>query len=128
MMPKLRAAVAPLTAVIAIALAALVWHHLPENSQIYAPFDVRSDTGSPAQGRALTTTVTGLRIAPLIKPALGRQVHAIGVWVIVDATMSATLSTGLPRAELPARPGHRRGRHRPVAPPGAIPGQRTPRR
>ncbi|MET0699693.1 MAG: hypothetical protein ABWY93_08505 [Mycobacterium sp.] len=96
----LRAAVAPLSAVIAITLAALTWHHLPENTEIYAPFDVRGDTGSPTRGRALTTTVTGLQITPLVKPDRGRSVQAIGVWVLVDATVTATESSGLPRAEL----------------------------
>jgi hypothetical protein len=100
MTAKLRAAVAPLTAVIAIALAALIWHHLPENTNIYAPFDVRGDTGSSVPGRALTTTVTGLQITPLVKPDHGRSVQAIGVWVLVDATVTATESSGLPRAEL----------------------------
>jgi hypothetical protein len=100
MTQKLRSAVAPLTAVIAIVLAALIWHHLPENTEIYAPFDVRGNIGAPAHGRTLTTTVTGLQITPLVKPDRGRSVQAIGVWVLVDATVTATQSSGLPRAEL----------------------------
>jgi hypothetical protein len=97
---KRRVAVAPLTAVIAIALAALVWQHLPENTDIYAPFDVRGDSGSLTTGRTMTTTVTGLQISPKVTPELGRPVQAIGIWVIVDATVAATRSSGLPRAEL----------------------------
>jgi hypothetical protein len=97
---ELRAAVAPLTAVIAITLAAVVWHHLPENTDIHGPFDVRSDTGSLTRGRAITIAVNGLQIAPKVTPELGRPVQAIGIWVIVEATVAATGSSGLPRAEL----------------------------
>ncbi len=92
--------VAPLTAVIAIVASALVWHNLPVNTDIYAPFPVRGESGSPVQGRAIATTVTGLRIAPRVTPDPGRPVNAIGVWVIVDATVAATETSGLPRAEL----------------------------
>jgi hypothetical protein len=96
-----RPALAPLTAVVAIALSALLWHHLPVPTDIYAPFDVRADTGSKAVGRGLTTTVTGVDIAPRItKDAPNRMVQAIGVWVIVDTTMAATVASALPRAEL----------------------------
>lgn len=98
---KLRSAAAPLTAVIAIAVAALLWHHLPVNTDVYAPFDVRTAAGTPAVGRAMTATVTGLQITPRVTPQpYGPPVNAIGVWVVVDATAAATRSSGLPRAEL----------------------------
>jgi hypothetical protein len=97
----LRPALAPLTAVVAIAASALLWHHLPVPTDIYAPFDVRAHAGSKAVGRGLTTTVTGVDITPRVtKDAPNRAVQAIGVWVVVDTTMSGTVASALPRAEL----------------------------
>jgi hypothetical protein len=96
-----KAAAAAAAAVVAIAAAAALWHHLPVPTDIYAPFDVRADAGSTAVGRGLTTTVTGVDIALRVtKDSPNRAVQAIGVWVIVDTTMAATVASALPRAEL----------------------------
>jgi hypothetical protein len=98
---RLRPALAPLAAVIAIAVSALLWRHPPRPTDIYAPFDVHETAGSEAAGRGLTTTVTGVDIAPQVtKGSRGRAIRAIGVWVIVEARMSATVASALPRAEL----------------------------
>jgi hypothetical protein len=98
---KLRPALALFTAVLAIAASALLWHHLPVPTDIYAPFDVRADAGTQAVGRGLTTTVTGVDIAPRVTTSTPkRAVSAIGVWVIVDTRMAATVASALPRAEL----------------------------
>ncbi len=98
-----RRAVLPLTAVLVIA-AALLWHHLPVPTQIYAPFDVHGSAGSPVRGRSLAVTATKVRVAPKGKFALSRftthTVSAIGVWLVVDATVSAIESSELPSADL----------------------------
>lgn len=96
-MSEVRAAIAqratlPIT-VILITAAALSWHHLPVPTQIYAPFDVHGDLGNPVRGHSLAATVSGVRVAPIGKFAMGEFTmstkSATGTWLIVDATMSA---------------------------------------
>ncbi|MGB3486322.1 MAG: hypothetical protein WBB07_29385 [Mycobacterium sp.] len=93
-------------AAVAIAAAAFVWHNLPVNSQIYAPFDVTADAGSPAVGRNLTATVIGTQLTPLIRPENGYppQLEASGIWVVVNATVAAVEAPGLLRAQLQVGP------------------------
>jgi hypothetical protein len=93
----------PLTAVL-ITAAALLWHHLPVPTQIHAPFDVNGSWGGPVHGRALDVTVTRVQLAPKGKFALSKftssTVSAIGMWLVVDATVSAVESSNLPVADL----------------------------
>jgi hypothetical protein len=99
----LRPAAGPLTAAVAIATAAVLWLQLPANTDIYAPFDVRGVIGTPVSGRAVTATVTGVRIAPqltadsVLTPG---PLPATGTWLIVDATVQANRNPELPHAEL----------------------------
>jgi hypothetical protein len=98
-----RRAPLPITAVL-IAAAALLWHHLPVPTQVYAPFDVHGSSGSPVRGHSLAATVTRVRVAPKGKFAMGQytstHVSAIGLWLVVDATVSAIESSTLPAADL----------------------------
>jgi len=80
---------------VVIAAAAVVWHHLPAPTDLYGPFDVDTQAGEQARGRAVTATVTSVRIAGQID-----GVAAAGRWVVVDTTMAAVRSTELPRADL----------------------------
>ncbi|MCV7073127.1 hypothetical protein MJO55_13330 [Mycolicibacterium rufum] len=90
-----RAALPGLVVVLLVAAAALLWHHLPTPTDLYGPFDVPATAGEPARGRAVTATVTAVRIAPEVEAA-----QAAGRWVVVDTTMEASGSTGLPHADL----------------------------
>jgi hypothetical protein len=101
---KLRTALPMLTVVTVIAAAAVVWHALPANTQIYAPFDVHGSVGEQVTGRALATTVHGVRVASVVtSPAsalVGGRVGAAGRWVVVDATVQALTRSVSPKAEL----------------------------
>ena len=98
-----RRAALPVTVVL-ITAAAMLWHHLPVPTQIYAPFDVHGSLGSQARGRSLAVTATGVRIAPKGKFSLGPHfsstMSAAGVWVVVDATLSSIESSTHPMADL----------------------------
>jgi hypothetical protein len=98
-----RRAVLPLTAVL-ITAAALLWHHLPVPTQIYAPFDVNGSLGSPVRGHSLAVTATRVRVAPKGKFALSQYtsqtISPIGRWLVVDATVSAIEASKLPMADL----------------------------
>jgi hypothetical protein len=98
-----RRAVLPITAVL-ITAAAFLWHHLPVPTQVYAPFDVHGCAGSPVRGHSLAANVTRVRVAPKAKFALSQftsvRASAIGLWLLVDATISAIESSTLPTADL----------------------------
>lgn len=107
-MSEVRAAIArratlPIAAILVTA-SALLWHHLPVPTQIYAPFDVHGDLGNPVRGHSLAATVTGVRVAPKGKFAMGEFTSstkaATGTWLIVDATMSALTSSEFFSADL----------------------------
>ena len=93
----------PITAIL-VAAAALLWHHLPVPTRIYAPFDVHGALGNPVRGHSLAVTVTGVRVAPKGKFAMGKFTSstksAAGTWMIVDATMSALSSSEFSSADL----------------------------
>ncbi|ANW65138.1 hypothetical protein BCA37_17465 [Mycobacterium sp. djl-10] len=95
-----------LTVAVVIAAAAFLWHNLPRNSEIYAPFDVTADAGAPATGRNISATVVGTQITPVVQPPSGRppQLDAAGVWVVVTATVAAVTEPGLLRTELEVGP------------------------
>ena len=88
-----RRVAAPVFAVL-VAAGALLWHHLPVPTQIFAPFDVRGSLGSPVRGHSLTVTATGVTLAPKGKFALSeystRTVSAIGLWLVVDGRYRPT--------------------------------------
>ena len=94
---------APTAVVLAVA-AAVLWHHLPVPTQIYAPFDVQGSAGSPVHGRAMAVTASRVRVAPKAKfvmgPYLTTTIKATGLWVVVDAAVSATHASMTPSAEL----------------------------
>ena len=93
--PNVKAALPALSVIFVVAAAAVVWHNLPTPTDLYGPFDVHAEAGSPAVGRAVTATVTAVRIAPQVN-----SVQPAGVWVVVDTTLEANRSTGLPHSEL----------------------------
>ena len=96
---KLRMPKSPvLTAVgviVTVAAAAVVWQNLPTPTDLYGPFDVHGEAGAPAEGRAVTATVTAVRIAPQVN-----SIQAAGQFVVVDTTLEADRNTGLPHSEL----------------------------
>ena len=87
-----------LAAVAAVAASAVIWHNLPTNSDVYAPFDVRGVPGQRIEGRAVGATVTGVRTAAVVDTP--QPVAAIGRWVLVDTEMKSGLIGGDPHAEL----------------------------
>jgi hypothetical protein len=102
----LRTAAPALAITAAIASAAALWHTLPEPTDVYGPFDVHAAMGQQATGRAITATVTGVRIGPqahTVSPP-ARTVPSAGVWVVVDAEVAATRSFELPHTELVVGP------------------------
>jgi hypothetical protein len=92
-----------MAALLAVA-AAVLWHHLPVPTQVYAPFDVQADMGNPVSGRALAVTASRVRVGPKAKFVVDRYlsttITATGVWVVVDAAVSATYASMTPSAEL----------------------------
>jgi hypothetical protein len=81
--------------VVTVVAAAVVWQNLPTPTDVLGPFDVHGDAGGPATGRAVSATVTGVRVATevdSIKPA--------GTWVVVDTALKGTRSTELPHSKL----------------------------
>jgi hypothetical protein len=87
--------------VAAIVAAALIWHHLPTPSDIYAPFDVHAGINTAAVGENLSVTVTGGGIAPtVVKPPSTKQIGAAGTWLMVATSLTTKTAPVLPRAEL----------------------------
>jgi hypothetical protein len=87
--------------VVTIAAAALVWHSLPVNTQIYAPFDVHAGIGVPAVGENLTGTVTAASVTPtLVSESSGKKAKATGVWVVVTTSLTTDDAPALPHADL----------------------------
>ncbi|BBX08329.1 hypothetical protein [Mycolicibacterium aichiense] len=99
-MSRRSAAVAAAT-VVAIALATLVWLHLPVNTTIYGPFDVHAGIASRAVGQNLSATVTHASITPTVIAAQSRKRYAAaGVWVVVLTRLEAAREPVLPHADL----------------------------
>lgn len=84
---------------VVVAAAALVWHNLPTPTDVYGPFDVHADPGTPAMGRGVNATVTGVRIAQKVN-----SVQAAGQWAVVETALHGTRTTELPHAELVVGP------------------------
>jgi hypothetical protein len=93
--PNSRTVLTTIGVVVTVAAAAVVWQNLPTPTDVLGPFDMHADAGTPAVGRAVSATVTSVRITPdvdSIKPA--------GVWVVVNTALEGTRSTELPHSEL----------------------------
>jgi hypothetical protein len=103
-MKALRTRARYVPAALIIAAAAVLWHHLPANTQISAPFDVHGRIGTPVTGRTLAVTVGAVQLAPAAELGSGRfrepAVPAAGRWVVVNAAVSALLTSVRPTAEL----------------------------
>ena len=93
--PNARTALPALSVVVVIAAATVVWQNLPTPTDLYGPFDVHGEAFAPAVGRAVTATVTAVRIAPQVN-----SVQAAGQFVVIDTTLEANRNTGLPHSEL----------------------------
>ncbi|HEY9267237.1 MAG TPA: hypothetical protein VIQ11_21800 [Mycobacterium sp.] len=101
---RLRTAAPALVTAIAVAAAAVVWHHLPEPLDVYGPLDVPGAMGERVSGRAIEMTVTGVRIGPRAQRPSKPPVPAVGEWVVVDAELSATSEFVKPNADLRVGP------------------------
>ncbi|WP_396930925.1 hypothetical protein [Mycolicibacterium sp.] len=87
--------------VVAIALATLLWLHLPANTTIYAPFDVHAGIARRAVGQNLSATVTKAAITPTVTAKQSRKSYpAAGVWVVVPTTLDVAREPILPHADL----------------------------
>ncbi|OBI76213.1 hypothetical protein [Mycobacterium sp. E740] len=95
MKPRTRRALVVIATVITIAAAAVVWQNLPTPPDITGPFDVHGDAGQRTAGRDIAVTVTDVRVTPMVN-----SVAPAGIWVVVDATVEAPISTELPRSDL----------------------------
>jgi hypothetical protein len=81
--------------VVVVAAAAVVWHNLPNPTDVYGPFDVHASAGEPATGRGVSATVTAVRIAPEVN-----SIPAAGRWVVIETTLEGVRTTELPHSEL----------------------------
>lgn len=95
MSPRTRRALVVIGTVITIAAAAVVWQNLPTPPDVTGPFDVYGRAGQRTAGRDVAATVTDVRAATLVN-----SVAPAGIWVVVDATLEAPVSTELPRSDL----------------------------
>lgn len=97
--PNWRTLLSAFVAVVTIASATVVWHHLPTPPDTAGPFDVYGDAGKRTAGRDVAATVTGVRVAKEVN-----STRPAGIWVVVDTTLEAPLSTTLPRSDLVVGP------------------------
>jgi hypothetical protein len=97
--PKTRRALTVLGVVVTVAAAAVVWQNLPTPTDLLGPFDVRGEAGTPTTGRAVSATVTGVRVSPEVN-----SVKPAGVWVVVDTALEGTRSTELTHSKLVVGP------------------------
>lgn len=98
---KARSLASVIATVATIAAAALVWHSLPVNTQVYAPFDTHGTAGSAVVGGDLTATVTATGISTkLLSRTSAKEVGATGTWVVVTTTLQTGRAPALPHAEL----------------------------
>lgn len=98
MTPTTRRAGRVLAVAAAVAASAFIWHDLPSNSAIYAPFEVQGTAAERVSGHAITATVTGVRIAAVLNTP--KPVAAIGRWVVVDIEIEPGDTVEYPHAEL----------------------------
>ncbi|WP_065287011.1 hypothetical protein [Mycolicibacter kumamotonensis] len=95
--PRAQRGLTALWAAPILVAAALLWQHLPDSTDVYAPFDVPGRFGAAASGRSLTVTVDDVRLAPTVQGSarwsMPPPVAAAGRWVVVRASVSATRQT-----------------------------------
>jgi hypothetical protein len=94
-MPDSRRALAAVGVVVTVAAAAVVWQNLPTPTDVLGPFDVRGDAGTPVTGRAVSATVTNVRVTPDVN-----STEPAGIWVVVDVALEGTRSTELTHSQL----------------------------
>jgi hypothetical protein len=94
-MPNSRNALTALAVVVTVAVAAVVWQHLPTPTDVLGPFDVQGNAGATTTGRGVAGTVTGVRVTNEVD-----GVRPAGTWVVVDTALRGTHSTEVPHAEL----------------------------
>lgn len=82
----------------AVTASAVLWHNLPTNSDVYAPFTVSGSVGEPVSGRSITATVTGVRTAAEVQTP--QAVSAIGRWVVVQTELVPGSVVENPHADL----------------------------
>lgn len=88
----------------AVAASAVLWHNLPEPTDVSGPFDVHGAMGMQVSGRAIAVTVTGVRLASRVEAPRRPPVEATGEWVVVDAELQAPASFVLPVVDLQVGP------------------------
>ena len=79
--PNVKAALPALSVIFVVAAAAVVWHNLPTPTDLYGPFDVHAEAGSPAVGRAVTATVTDRFFVETLKAEISPGIAQRGSWV-----------------------------------------------
>ncbi|MGE0217551.1 hypothetical protein [Mycolicibacterium sp.] len=99
-MSKVRTALTAALTALVIAAAAVLWHHLPTPTEVYAPFEVVGSQGEPVAGRVIALTVTDVRVGPRARARPRPVIAAAGQWVVVDADLEATSTFLMPEAEL----------------------------
>jgi hypothetical protein len=98
-LPTARRAATALAVVVAVAAAAVVWQNLPTPTDVFGPFEVRGEAGTPTTGRAVAATVTDVQVTPEVnstKPA--------GIWVVVSMAIEGVVDTALAHGELVVGP------------------------
>jgi hypothetical protein len=95
-----RQVIAGLSTALTIAVSVFLWHHLPANTDVYAPFDVPGELGEQTAGRGLSGTVESATVTPRLTRPGGKEIAATGTWVIVDGVFQAGVDYGLANAEL----------------------------
>jgi hypothetical protein len=93
-----------LSTALTIAASAVLWHHLPANTDVFAPFDVRGGLGEQTAGRALSATAYAVTVTPQLTDRYGRKLAATGTWVVVDVALQAGSDYGLAKADLRVGP------------------------
>jgi hypothetical protein len=98
--PRLRAVLTVLLTALVIAAAALLWHNLPDMMDVEGPFDIDGTVGEQVSDRALSVTVTGVRLGSQLRAPSRPPVKATGEWLVVDAELSGANDPVLPLVEL----------------------------
>lgn len=80
---------AVLGTLIAVVAGAVLWNHLPVNTDTFAPFDVHGSTGEHLTSTRLSGSVEQVTIAPEAISRFGKRLTAVGTWVIVQAAVDS---------------------------------------
>jgi hypothetical protein len=74
-----------------LAVAGVVLHTTPDETQQQSPIVVRGELGETLSGRNIRATVDEVRIADTVTASNGWQGGTTGVWVVVDASAEAVV-------------------------------------